>query len=164
MARPFPLTDKERADLIAYLDGELHGEARRNIEAKINLFPEVRAEAESLKRAWDLLDFIPKPPAPSPSFTEQTISRLGTMRFAKKASSARTNWRQRARVLAWLAAVVLAFFAGWWAYSRFVPWAPGEQELVEDLRIIENLRLYQQADSIDFVKKLDRPELFGEEP
>ncbi|MGL4555560.1 MAG: anti-sigma factor family protein, partial [Gemmataceae bacterium] len=56
---PVPLTARERADLVAYLDGELSGEAAESMEAKLNLDPRMRAEAESLKKAWDLLDFLP---------------------------------------------------------------------------------------------------------
>ena len=74
MSRP-PLSDDERADLVAYLDGELSGEAAREIEARINLDPTVRAEVESLNRTWELLDYLPKP-EPSPNFTERTLSRL----------------------------------------------------------------------------------------
>jgi hypothetical protein len=41
---------------------------------------------------------------------------------------------------------------------------PTEQDLVRDLRLIENLRYYEQAESLDFLRELDRPELFGDDP
>ena len=31
-------------------------------------------------------------------------------------------------------------------------------------RLIENLRYYEQAESLDFLRELDRPELFGDDP
>src|SRR3954451_13737717 len=61
MTIPSGLSEQERADLVAYLDGELTGEAARALEAKITLDPQARAEAETLKRTWELLDFLPKP-------------------------------------------------------------------------------------------------------
>src|SRR4051812_30678918 len=75
MTIPSGLSEQERADLVAYLDGELTGEAARALEAKITLDPQARAEAETLKRTWELLDFLPKP-EPSASFTHRTLSRI----------------------------------------------------------------------------------------
>src|SRR4051794_1130478 len=74
-----PLSEQDRADLVAYLDGELTGEAARAVEARISLDPRVRAEAETLKRTWDLLDFLPRP-EPSPSFTQRTLSKVAPVR------------------------------------------------------------------------------------
>src|SRR5437867_3498127 len=79
MTRRTPLTEQEQANLVAYLDGELPDEEARAIEAKLSLEPEARAEAELLRRTWDLLDYLPKP-EPSPTFTSRTISRLSPIR------------------------------------------------------------------------------------
>ena len=54
MTEPAHLSEQERADLVAYLDGELSGEAARAMEAKISLNPAIRAEADALRRAWEL--------------------------------------------------------------------------------------------------------------
>src|SRR5262249_40048474 len=61
MSKRRPLSEDERADLVAYLDGETTGDAKRAIEAKLNLDPVWRAEAASLKRTWNLLDYLPRP-------------------------------------------------------------------------------------------------------
>jgi anti-sigma factor RsiW len=159
MAGRLPLTEQERADLVAYLDGELHGEAARAVEARIHLYPEVRAEAESLKRAWDLLDFLPSP-EPSPSFTERTLSRAVPL----PATEPLARPRRWPLVTAWAASVVLAFAAGWSGYAWLVPWRPGERELVQDLRVIENYRLYEPAGDLDFLRRLAQGDLFGEDP
>src|SRR5438093_12897658 len=73
------LTDEERAELVAYLDDEMAGEAKRAIEARLSRDPVWRAEAESLKRTWDLLDYLPKP-EPKADFTQRTMSRIGPVR------------------------------------------------------------------------------------
>src|SRR5262245_2450641 len=78
MTTPSPMNEEERNDLVAYLDGEVDelGEDRaRAIETRINLDPTVRAEAETLKRTWDLLDYLPRPEA-SANFTGRTLDRL----------------------------------------------------------------------------------------
>jgi anti-sigma factor RsiW len=149
------LTEQEQADLVAYLDGELHGEAARSVEAKLSLHPEVRAEAESLKRAWDLLDFLPHP-EPSPQFTERTLSRLATPRRPRRAR----RWLMPA---AWAAAVLAAFAAGWAGYAWLVPARPGERELLHDLRIIENFRYYEPVGDMSFLGQLGQPDVFGDE-
>jgi anti-sigma factor RsiW len=158
MAERLPLNERERADLVAYLDGELHGEAARAIEAKINLYPEVRAEAESLKRAWDLLDFLPRH-EPSPTFTERTVSRVVPLQPTIPLRPHRP-WLMPA---AWAASVLLAFAAGWAGYAWLVPARPGEDDLMRDLRIIENLPLYEPVGDMDFLRRLDQGDLFGRE-
>jgi anti-sigma factor RsiW len=159
MAEQQPLSEKERSDLVAYLDGELHGEAAQALEAKLQRHPEARAEADALKRTWELLDYLPRA-EPSPHFTERTVSRLAPLRQGKGVALRRPRWLWGA---AWAAGVVLAFVAGWVGYDRLVPREPGDRELVRDLRLIENKRLYDGIEDLDFLKQLDQPELFGEE-
>jgi anti-sigma factor RsiW len=160
MAKQQPLTEQERADLVAYLDGELRGEAARRIEARLNLEPEVRAEAESLRRAWDMLDFLPRPEA-SPQFTARTVSRiLPVAPDMLRMPAGRRRW---VLPVGWAAAVIAAFFGGWAGYEWLIPHEPGERELVQDLRIIENYRVYEQIEDIDFVRQLDQSELFRDD-
>ena len=70
-----PLTE----ELVAYLDGELGMAGNEAVEAKISVDPTVRAEADALKKTWDLLDYLPRP-EPSPNFTERTLSKLEPIR------------------------------------------------------------------------------------
>src|SRR4051794_26053888 len=94
MSKSRPLSEAERANLVAYLDGELAGEAKRAVETRINLDPTWRDEAEALKRTWDLLDYLPVP-EPSPSFTQRTLSKLEPIRTSvrkKKRGRARPRW------------------------------------------------------------------------
>jgi anti-sigma factor RsiW len=168
MSQPPPLTNKEKADLVAYLDGELTGEAARAIETKLSLNPAARAEADSLRRAWDMLDFLPRP-EPSPSFTSRTLSKLAPLRDSKAppsvpAKKSNRPWRAALLGLGWAAAVFLASLGGFVGYNTAVPREPGERELVRDLRLIENKRFYDVVDDLDFLRGLDQPDLFGEEP
>jgi hypothetical protein len=129
------------------------------MEAKLQVYPQARAEAEALQRAWDLLDYLPSA-EPSSRFTQQTLSRLQTI---SKSTGRRLPRRRLVAGAAWAAGVLLVFAAGWAGYDHLVPWQPGERELVRDLRLIENKRLYDAVDDLNFLKQLDQPELFGEE-
>jgi anti-sigma factor RsiW len=168
MSKSRPLSEAERADLVAYLDGELAGEAKRAIETRITLDPLWRAEADALKRTWDLLDFLPQP-EPSPSFTQRTLSKLDPIRSAprrKKRVRVSTGWRLPhwlGLAGGWAAAVLLAVVVGYQVFEHGTPRVAGETELLRDLRIIENKRYYDLVDDIGFVKQLDHPDLFGEE-
>src|ERR1700682_4938535 len=50
MNKPPPLTEEDRANLVAYLDSELEPSALSALEAKLNLSTQGRAEAEALRR------------------------------------------------------------------------------------------------------------------
>ncbi len=155
MSEHQPITEQERAELVAYLDGELRGEAARAMEAKLSLHPRMRAEAESLKRAWDMLELLPRA-EPSPQFTERTLSRLALAQSPRR----QPRWLQ---ALGYAAAILATFAAGWGGYALLVPWHPGQRELVRDLRIIENFRFYEPAGDMGFLSQLAQPDLFGEE-
>ncbi len=162
MEERVPLNKKERAELVAYLDGELKGAAAQKVETQLTLNPEARAEAEALKRTWELLDFLPRA-EPSTEFTQRTVSQIVSVRAMAKGAAtvpARRPWLLGA---GWAAAVLLAVTAGFTGTRLLTPTQPGEQELVRDLRIIENKRLYELVEDMDFLRQLDTPDLFGDE-
>ena len=163
MSEPSRLNERERADLVAYLDGELKGAAARSLESRITHEPTVRAEADTLRRAWDLLDFLPLP-EPSPEFTHRTLDKVTPV--AVPASTLLQPRRRKISVLlsaGWAAAVGVALALGYGATRVSAPREPGEQDLVRDLRVIENKRLYDPIEDFDFVRDLDAPELFGDD-
>lgn len=162
MSDATPLNDEERADLVAYLDGEVKGEAARVIEARLVRDPGVRAEADALKQAWDLLDYLPRP-EPSPNFTHRTLERLAPLKAEAARPTPWQRWRKHALGAGWAAALVLAALAGHAAYQHYASHHPGDAELVRDLRLIENKRYYELGDSVEFLKQLDQPDLFAEE-
>lgn len=160
MTEPLRLSEQERADLVAYLDGELTGEAARAWEAKLSLNPAARAEAEALRRTWDLLDYLP-PTTPSVSFTHRTVERLTPIRAGERRRGQR--WRARSLGVGWAAALLVAGWAGYAGYNWFVPREPGDSELLHDLRLIENKRYYDLVEDLEFWQALDKPELFGDD-
>jgi ferric-dicitrate binding protein FerR (iron transport regulator) len=160
MTEPSPRNEQEQADLVAYLDGELTGEAARTLEAKLSLDPQARAEADALRRTWELLDYLPRP-EPSARFTHRTLERLSPVRSDERRR--RRRWRSGCLALGWVAALVLAGWAGYAGYNWFVPREPGDKELIHDLRLIENKRYYDLVEDLEFWRALDTPELFGDE-
>jgi anti-sigma factor RsiW len=163
------LSDKEREDLVAYLDGELDTKRARDVEAKISVDARFRAEVTALKQAWELLDFLPRPEA-SASFTHRTLERLAVTRRrpVRAAASARRRW---ALAAGWAAAVLVAAGVGFWAGGRLAPEespappddARVDEQLVRHLRVLQNRPLYELVDDLDLLQSLNAPDLFGDE-
>jgi anti-sigma factor RsiW len=160
------MNEQDRATLVAYLDGELDEESARQVEARISQDPAVRAEVESLKRTWDLLDYLPRA-EPSPTFTHRTLSLVTGEHNA--ALRSRRRWRRVLFGAGWAAAVLLAALGGYAGVSLLAPREPTDEELVRDLRVIENRRLYDgimvgdARESLEFLRALEQPDLFGDD-
>jgi hypothetical protein len=113
-----PLDDREQEDLVAFLDGELTGEEALLIERKLSLDPTARAEADRLKRTWDLLDFLPRP-EPSASFTQKTLTRLSAVRGDSLLPP--SMWRDRRWMsfgAIWVAMMAVAMLSGFQGYRH----------------------------------------------
>jgi anti-sigma factor RsiW len=157
------LNEKEREDLVAYLDGELPEEAARSLEAKLHLDAQARAEANLLRQTWDLLDFLPRPEL-SVGFTHRTLERLAPVGTSGMRASAGPGRGKRGLLgLGWAAALVLAAVGGYAGFQLLAPAGPTEEDLVRDLRLIENKPLYDLVGDVEFLEALDQPALFGEE-
>ncbi len=174
-----PSDDNRQAELVAYLDGELDEGSAQEFERRLGGDPALRSEADALKRTWELLDFLPQP-EPSPMFTTRTLDKVAVLRpsgpvaapIIRTAVAARVG--QPARIWPWVvgfaAAAALLFlgsFALTGALGRKAP-VPEDSKVVEeqmakDLRVLDNLTLYQYGDDLAFVFGLDQPDLFGEE-
>jgi anti-sigma factor RsiW len=171
MAKQQPLTEEERAELVAYLDGELPKSAVRTLEAKLTTDPRMRTELESLRKTWELLDHLPKP-TPSPDFASRTLDRVSTIRLQPSHLKSRGRWWPWTISASWAAAVILAILIGYEG-GYFISSRTGRVEhgrskdiqpqLVEDFQVIQNQRLYVHADDLDFLRALQDPELFGED-
>jgi anti-sigma factor RsiW len=164
------LNDEERADLVAYLDGELNEQAARALEARLANDPQARAEADALRRTWELLDYLPRAEA-STSFTHRTLEKLAVQTLSRRV--ARPGRRLPWWLLAagWAAALLLAAGGGLTAANLLWPRpavtpddsAEVEARLAHNRRVIENRRLYEHVDDLDFLQALDRPDLFGDD-
>src|SRR5436309_6760893 len=121
------LSDEERADLVAYLDGELDEQAAQALEARLSSDPHARAEADTLRRTWELLDYLPRTEA-STSFTHRTLERLAVQTSSQPVVVPASPWPGRLLALGWVAAVLLAVAAGLGAANWLWPGPASRQE------------------------------------
>jgi anti-sigma factor RsiW len=170
MAKLPPLSDDDRENLVAYLDGELSSKAARALEAKLNLDAEARAEAEALRRTWEMLDYLPRP-EPTATFSSRTLERVSALQTAVVPQTTSRPWPTWILSAGWAAALLLACTLGYAAVSWFSTKSPpgepaprsDDRLLTRDLRLIENQRLYELVDDISFLRQLDDPDLFGDD-
>jgi anti-sigma factor RsiW len=159
--------------LVAYLDGELQGPAADAVERALTSNPGVRREAETLKRAWDLLDHLPRA-EPSATFTSRTLERIEARpRFssASAASVATAPPRRSLRRWLWAAGLLAAFWGGYGVTdlglrtSASAPITPRDIDRLSlsEARLLNHLPLYRFVDDIDFLRALDHPDLFGDD-
>jgi hypothetical protein len=199
--RPNPESDRPSADqplegdhdaltseLVAYLDGELDREESEVVGTKISLDPAVRAEADALKKTWDLLDHLPRP-EPSPNFTQRTISQIqpvmpspsgqaparsgapATIQIAPAPTGPLRHslGRRVALFVAWLIAMAAVAFGGYFGRDKYVGHMSRlmrqeqDAQIPSELRLLQNLKDFRYVDDLEFLEALDNPDLFGEE-
>ena len=79
MADVQPLSDEERAELVAYLDGEADQRSAREIEARLNRDPRLQAEAEAMRRAGNC-SISCRSPSHRRNFTHRTMTAASVVR------------------------------------------------------------------------------------
>ena len=150
MSRIPRLTTEQRADLVAYLDGELGEEETRAIEQTLSGSEVARHEVEMLSRTWDLLETLPRESA-SAEFTAKTLAsiKVETVR-------APAPWLPYARKgligLGWVTALAAAGLAGFAVGHRWLP--RGDEPYVRELPILEHLDTYREVGSVEFLREL----------
>jgi len=169
--------DAPTEELVAYLDGELDPKAAESVATRLSLDPRLRAEADALQRAWEVLDVLPRP-QPSAAFANRTVSQViplpggsGTQFLAPGGPAGATMpavGARRSGTGFWLgsAVLILAAAAGGYLGHRALappPKATAADPALEDVPLMKNLRLYRNVDDMDYLRKLDSPELFGDE-
>lgn len=160
-------------ELVAYLDGELDPRALESMSTKISLDPKLRAKAEAYQRTWDILDVLPRP-EPSSTFTNRTLSqaipRLSGPTQLQSSLAVPTMSAfpsPRPTLGFWFVSLVLVVAAGVGGYFGHRAIAPPPKAMpadpaLEDVPLMKNMRLYRNVDDMEYLKRLDSPEMFGE--
>ena len=145
----------------SYLDGELSEEEARAFEARLASSAEERANFQAMKKTWEMLDYLPKPDV-TLSFTAKTMEKMKTMSAPAIQPGLFVFHHPGIRGFV-LAAALVVLFAGGFVVGSFSlkNTVNVDEELIRNLRLYENKKLYEQIESIEFLKKLDSPELFG---
>lgn len=148
------LNEAERANLVAYLDGELNAAEARAISVKYDNSPTVRREIDSLKQTWNFLESLPKPQA-GDAFATRTASLVTQMAQNEEQfyAGAWTTLKAAARESAWIALIALSGVAAY-ASARWI-WPDSSARLDEDLTILENLESYRVVGSFEFLQELE---------
>ena len=160
MQQQLRLTDHERANLVAFLDGELEEEDAQGLETKIARSPSARKEVEALEKTWTMLEWLPRVEAPA-DFTDQTISRIHSqqMRAELIEGGLKRVVVIAAKVIGWVASVAAAVAIGF-VGVRYA-WPDPTRKLIEDLEIVENLEALREIPDIKFLDDVSRLGFFA---
>ena len=158
------LSDDDRANLTAYLDGELDEETTQALEAKLSQDPAARAEVEELRQAWTMLDYLPRS-SPSASFTHRTMEKLSlegrAIETGKMPAGVGKFWLSP---VGWAAAALVALGLGYVSSQHLWQPAPDADEpLVRHLQLIEKWKAYEAVEDVEFLKALNDPDYFGDD-
>lgn len=150
MSRIPRLTSEQRADLVAYLDGELGDEESRSIEQALAASDVARHEIEMLSRTWELLDTLPRENA-SADFAAKTIASIKV-----EAAPTAVRWEPLVNriliTIGWVSVLAASLVLGYSVGSRWIP--REDDEYVRDLPILERLDSYRDIGSVEFLERL----------
>ena len=146
--------------IIAYLDGELDVETERKIDHLLATNQDVRKRTNSLQHVWDALDELERPNVDE-SFTKATMT-LITARANHSVDDHRASLRRRTgRWILAIGSVLTAGIVGFVCVKGLQ--SNPNRQLIRDLPVLENLDEYRSVQSIEFLRMLDRTQLFGSE-
>jgi anti-sigma factor RsiW len=158
--RGVPHNDALLDELVAYLDGELDRDANRDVERRLSQDAAYRDRLRRLQQTWDLLDHLPQADVDE-SFTQSTIAMVAVRAATEHRDVASRGRRQRHLWFAGIALGTALTFAFGFAATRWVA-GSADRQLVRDLPVIENVDLYRYAESIEFLRMLEREGLFAD--
>ena len=149
------LSTEERANLVAFLDGELPEGESRAIATKLTQSMTARREVDILQKTWEMLDLLPRPKA-SEDFTARTLISADGLGAPRKAvpPAAALALRRATQGLIW-AILAAALFGVGFALTLRV-WPNPSARLTRDLSIAESLDEYRDAKTFEFVREIDR--------
>jgi hypothetical protein len=154
------LTPVERANLVAFLDGELNEGESRVISTKLRESPTARREAEVLEKTWELLEHLDRPKA-SEDLTERTLTEV--KRLSERGGELETAFklatRRALRASIWVLASGLTFGLGY-AITLWI-WPNPTARLARELPLAEHLDEYRAVGNIDYLKELANSVEFG---
>ena len=157
------LTPTERANLVAYLDGELNEAESRALATKLTQSATARRDLEALQKTWDLLDLLPRPRA-SDDFTQRTLTQIDRLQLPgdRFVSAAAKTINRAGILLAWTVASAACFLFGVVSTNKL--WPDRTSRLARDLNIAEHLDEYRDVGTIEFLDRLDKLPEFADDP
>src|SRR5262245_32447228 len=154
------LTPDERADLVAYVDGELPEVTTRAIATKLTQSATARREVEMLQKTWELLGHLPMPQVDA-QFSERTITHIRRLELKAPGWDPRVkSWAVRStHAILYLVLCLVGLGLGYVA-TRWL-WPDPAARLARDLSLAEHLHEYQEVGSFEFLSQLVASPEFG---
>lgn len=154
------LTPEERANLVAFIDGELTEVESRALTAKLAQSATARREVELLKKTWEALDHLPRP-AVNDQFQERTLSyvRSVEIRTEKRFESLKKAVAFGLRGVACILTAAAVAFAAREVTKR--AWANPDERIIRDLSLAEHLDEYLEVGDFEFLERLRNSAEFG---
>jgi hypothetical protein len=155
------LTNVERSNLVAFLDGELNEAESRALAQKLTQSVSARREKEALEKTWELLEYLPRPQAPE-DFAGRTASQaaatgaLDEKMVRVAGQTARHALRLAICLVAAAATVGIAYASTRWL------WPDPTSRLGRELPLAEHVDEYRDVETFEFLKQLDESPAFNE--
>jgi anti-sigma factor RsiW len=154
------LNSDERANLVAYIDGELTDGEARALASKLTQSATARREVEMLRKTWELLGHLSLP-SPTEQFSERTLTQVRALELhgdswnASVQSSIRVGAKLAACALVAAGALGLGFVAMRWV------WPDPTARMASDLSMAEHLDEYLEVGTFEFLTELVNSKEFG---
>lgn len=140
--------------IVAYLDGELSAAESAQVEQQLATDENFRQELQGAERAWTALDQLPMAQV-GDEFSRTTMEMVvDAARHDVEARTIAIPTQQRRHKAATALLVTMAVLLG--ALTVRVLWNNPNRRLVADLPVINNVDIYSQFQSVDFLRELDR--------
>ncbi|MCA9189843.1 MAG: hypothetical protein R3E01_09255 [Pirellulaceae bacterium] len=150
--------DQAYEDLIAYLDNELDDRRRHEVERRLADDPGFRDKLRGLQSSWDMLDELPSESADE-SFTRTTLEIVATNIEQSLQKDEASFWNRpfgrRVKVAIVVGAAFTTGFLIVFAIAKGIAF-----QYERDLGLWTNYRLYQNIDSIEFLRSMRDKGLF----
>jgi len=157
MTQPVP-NNYDTQLLVAYLDGEVDAQTRRDIETRLAADPEFHRQMIELEESWKSLDLLEI--VHTDKEVLKTTMELLAINAQKDAEAARPRTPKdgNLRLATLLGALLCAAGLTYWTVAAMVP--NPNQQLLQDMPIIENMEYYKPVGSMEFLEKLMNSGLF----
>jgi hypothetical protein len=157
------LTPDERADLVAYIDGELPETHLQAIATKLTQSATARREVEMLQKTWDMLDYLSRPEL-TQQFSEKTVSHIRQLELHTPAwEPVLASLSATATVLAVYLVIGVGSLGLGYSVARWI-WPDPNARLARDLTLAERLDEYESVGTFEFLTQLADSKEFGREP
>jgi anti-sigma factor RsiW len=153
------LTSRDRADLVAYLDGELPETQARRVAERLADDPNALRELSALEQTWGLLDELERP-SPSSDLTTRTLV-VAQGAQGQIPDLGRSTALRHGLGIAGVLCLALGFgFLAYLMARGLRPESPSAR-LVRDLSMAERLDDYRAVRTFGFLQRLDETGLFN---